>query len=191
MPTISLTASSSVSSRWSSTAGHVQLNTVQSLAANTLSAACSTSTFNTIREGGIRFTSVTVPQAAPISSAVLTVTKVGSVTGSPIIATYGVAADNAAVWATGNKVKNVTKTTANATLSTGTTTIATTVTTIVQEIVNRAGWVSGNAMSFAVLDANIPTAGKFKFQSATNTTKPTLSVIYGAGAGLLLTGYGS
>lgn len=119
-------------------------------------------TYNSVRNGhefasdkmmGFRFQGVAVPQGATISSATLTldtddassVTNVGRIFGQDV--------DSAAAWANTTLLpKNMTRTTAFAALTGVPTTNGTAypidVTSIVQEIVDRAGWSSGNNMAF-------------------------------------------
>lgn len=102
----------------------------------------------------LRFTSVTVPKDSTISSATITLQAsalVGTITNVHSVF-YGEAADNPDVFGSGRLPSGVSPTTASATWNpsawTTDTTYSLTVTTIVQELVNRAGWVSGNAMAF-------------------------------------------
>lgn len=103
--------------------------------------------------GFCRFLNVTVPQGATVSSATLTL-NITSLVGTPNTTLYGVDADNAAAFADpGNLPSAATKTTASADPDpAGTGSKVITITTIVQEIVDRAGWASGNAMAFVVED---------------------------------------
>lgn len=105
--------------------------------------------------GGVRFTSVTVPQGATINSATLrlVVNNTGSNSGSSGFGTwYGDDVDDAAAWSSGSAPQSITKTTASAT-ALGSTTDGQIfnhdIASIVQEIVDRAGWASGNDMRFA------------------------------------------
>lgn len=100
-----------------------------------------------------RFLNVTVPQGATIDSATLTVL-ITDVSGAPDTTLYGVDVDDAAAFADpGNLPSAATKTTASADPDpAGTGTKVITITTIVQEIVDRAGWASGNAMAFVADD---------------------------------------
>lgn len=107
-------------------------------------------------QGGLRFNSVTIAQGATISAATLTVTK--HLAPAPDtafnITVWADDVDDAAVWGAGSRPQNgFTDTTASAVQSTGTGTgtIVWTITTIVQEIVDRAGWVSGNDLKFRLV----------------------------------------
>lgn len=103
---------------------------------------------------GIRVTNVTIAQGATIASATLGL-YAGAVNGTGGAGTiYGRAADNAGQFSTGASLPSaVTKTTASTAVSAVATTGQKTwdVTAIVQEIVNRAGWASGNAMAFPII----------------------------------------
>jgi len=109
---------------------------------------------------GMRFLSVTVPQGTTLTSATLTVTWAATYSTSNTIQgnLYGENVDNSAIFTAANgNISGRTLTTAvvasgsinNVTLDA---TKAWDVTTIVQEIVNRAGWVSGNALSILFKD---------------------------------------
>lgn len=97
----------------------------------------------------LRFLNVAVPQGATIDSATLTL-NITTVEGTPNTTLYGVDADDAAAFADpGNMPLAATKTTASADPDpAGTGSKVITITSIVQEIVNRVGWTSGNAMAF-------------------------------------------
>jgi hypothetical protein len=115
---------------------------------NTVLVAGSTGISST-HYAGLRFQSIAIPQGVTIDSAILTI-DVTSVSGTPSIRIYGNDVDNAAAWADpGNLIKNITKTTAFVSLSpvaTGITTAG--VSAVVQEIMNRVGWNSNNAIAF-------------------------------------------
>jgi hypothetical protein len=138
---------------------------------------------------GLRFLAVAVPQGATITSATLTLivggAAVGAGTGASLGVWKGVASDNAPAWTT-TAPNTGSRTTASVT-ALGSTTLETsrahTVTSIVQEIVNRAGWVSGNAMAFA----GDPTGATHYcgfYDYVDNTSKAaTLSITYASGGG--------
>jgi hypothetical protein len=138
---------------------------------------------------GVRFTTINIPNAASITSAVLTIDVTLEV-GSPNVNVFGVASDNAAQFANpGTRIKNMTKTSASTNVtSPGTGTEAITVTSIVQEIVNRAGWVANNAMAFGFFN-NSGAGGnqQFRFASLEHTTaaEAKLDITYSAGGGAL------
>jgi hypothetical protein len=104
---------------------------------------------------GVRFQTVGVPAAATINSASLTITT-GGLVGTPNVNIYGNDVDDAAVWADpGNRVKNITQTTAvvNKANWVAATDNAVAVTAIVAEIVARAGWASNNDIAFGLFNA--------------------------------------
>lgn len=111
--------------------------------------------------GGLRFTSVSIPNGASITSATLTITWAATYsTGNTIVATlYGEAADNSAVLTVAdNNISGRANTTANVASGSLSSVVldgekAWDVTAIIQEIVNRAGWTSGNALSLLMRDA--------------------------------------
>jgi type IV pilus assembly protein PilY1 len=100
---------------------------------------------------GFRFTNVTVPNAATVTSAILSLYVTSTANDTPNGATVGMeAADNAGTFTTGaNNITNRTRTSTTAWSGTdigaGWQTVD--VTSYVQTVVNRAGWVSGNAMA--------------------------------------------
>ena len=95
---------------------------------------------------GWRFPSVVIPKDSNILSATLYNIQTGTMSGGDVGYFYGTAVDNLAVWnATTNSPQTVARTTAS-TLVAMSGGPAVDVKTIVQEIVNRAGWVRGNAL---------------------------------------------
>lgn len=97
---------------------------------------------------GLRFLAVAVPQGATVSVATLFLNKdAASSTAGPWGSLKGVAADNVSSWSTTSPA-TASRTTASTTIFDGATQ-AVDVTAQVQEIVNRGGWASGNALGFA------------------------------------------
>jgi type IV pilus assembly protein PilY1 len=104
---------------------------------------------------GVRFPSVPIPKGSTINSAILSVLPSNSSNDEPKHTFYGEAADDAAQFAaTSNNISGRTRTSAsvlwdNANLGADGSTFFSPpdLKTIVQEIVNRSGWVSGNALS--------------------------------------------
>ena len=100
---------------------------------------------------GFRFTGVTVPNAATVTSAILSLYVTSTANDTPNGATVGMEdGDNAGTFTTGtNNITNRTRTSTVAWSGTdigaGWQTVD--VTTYVQAVVNRGGWVSGNAMA--------------------------------------------
>lgn len=130
---------------------------------------------------GMRFTSVAVPQAATIDLAVLKLNVTGGLDGGGTL--YGSDTDDSAAWATTTNLPSTqVKTTASTSLprpgSTGVKSYD--VTTIVQEIVDRAGWTSGNDMSLFALTYEVAGgyATFFEDFAAAGTDEPTLEIDY-------------
>jgi len=139
------------------------------------------SAINTLKYyGGFRFQNVTVPQGATINSASL-VWFVKNNAGGANIKIYGDNIDTATVWGSASMPSQIAKTTAfgsfSPTAAIGATTNAP-ITTPLQEIINRAGWLSGNNIRFGAF----PTiSGKqFKVADFGDTVNPpaSLSITY-------------
>jgi hypothetical protein len=147
---------------------------------------------------GFRFTGVTVPQGTTITSAVLTLTPSASYTSGGVIAiNIGCQyADNPTTFTSSAGNLNTTAR-PRTTAFTGPTSIKTvtagtainfTITTAVQEVINRAGFASGNAI-VVIADNNgtTTTAGEwqdfysFDVSGVTTVQKPTLTIVYTAG----------
>lgn len=108
---------------------------------------------------GLRFRSVTAPQAASIQSAYIQfTTDETKQAGTVQFDVRGVASDNPSTWAGNYAVTNAPKTTANTNWSPSNwnnvgnhgANERLDVTSIVQEIVNRGGWNPGNSMAFSI-----------------------------------------
>ncbi len=109
---------------------------------------------------GVRFTSLSIPQGATITNAYIqfTADDTPSTTGAPTVTIQGEAANNATTFTTANNnITGRTGTTAtvswsipawNTNSEIGANQRTPAITSIVQEIVNRPGWASGNAMVF-------------------------------------------
>lgn len=145
------------------------------------------------RNISLRFTGVTIPQGTTINSAKIRF--IASATKTPSIAAKieGVAEDNTGEFVTSpeDTARTRTKTSANAawngsishTLDSALDTPD--ITSIVQEIVNRGGWASGNAMAFFLSDDG-SSSGNYISVYEYNTTTPN-----GAKAAELIIDYGS
>ncbi len=138
-----------------------------------------------VKYGGVRFQTVAIPVGATINSATLTV-RGTAVAGSPNLNLYGNDVDNAPAWANpGNRIKNITKTTAvtNLTSFNGAADNNFSATSIVAEIVARAGWASNNAMAFGFFN-NHAISGQNFFTFAAlehaTLTEARLSITYTA-----------
>ena len=94
---------------------------------------------------GARWESVTIPNSATITSATLTFTLSAGLTSGRLVGVHQV--DNAPALADGQHSTGFTPT---STFGSGSGTINVDVTAAVQALVNRAGWVSGNALTVRV-----------------------------------------
>lgn len=140
---------------------------------------------------GNRFTGVAVGQGATISSAVLTwKARFSRTTGAPILRVYGLNEDNCAAFTNQANLDARALTTASAQWTNAVidnwvieTEYTLNVTTILQEIVNRAGWVSGNAVGLRVQnDAGDDYRYAYSYDSDP-TKAPKLAVTYTGGGG--------
>lgn len=141
--------------------------------------------------GCARFLSVTIAQGTTITSATLTLKAQATYSTANTISciAYGEAADNAAIYtATGTNINARARTTANSGAKdiksvTAETDYTWDVTTAVQEVINRAGWASGNAISILIRD-NSSTSNEWQdFYTYDNTTTkaPKLDITYSSG----------
>lgn len=136
---------------------------------------------------GLRFQTIAIPAGATINSATLTV-RTTVVVGSPNVDIYGNDVDNAAVWADpGNRIKNITKTTAVTNRSSWSANAdnAITVTSIVAEIIARAGWASNNDIAFGLFNAATAAAThavQLVAREHATLTEARLAIDYTAGA---------
>lgn len=145
--------------------------------------------------GGVRFENITIPNSATISSATLRLGYESNVS-TQNITVYGDAVDSAAAWSnTSRPSSGFTNTTASASTTSPTAgpTFDITITSIVQELVNRAGWASGNNMRFAIFhDAAASYGARILFEDVDVGTgdtlqRPELIVTYSAGGATWLT----
>jgi len=149
---------------------------------------------------GIRFPSVTVPQGATITSATITLHAErfsGTITNVHAIQ-KGDDVDDAAAWSSTSRPSQITPTTASGVdwdptaWTSNAAYVLPAITDIVQEIVSRAGWASGNAMRFAILDdgssASAYARGWEYGDGGGETYNPKLTIEYTeGGAGLTFT----
>lgn len=103
----------------------------------------------------IKFNSINIPQGATIDSAYITLIAGGSDSGDLIVRIYGNDADNATAPTTYTEGNNLVLTTEYSDWTTPNFTFNSSYNTsslvnVVQEIVNRAGWTSGNNMQFII-----------------------------------------
>jgi len=150
---------------------------------------------NATSTAGLRFTNVTIPQGATISSATLTLYGYSTYsTGSTISAIAACEdADNSAAFASSPanfKSTNRPRTTAtssavNIASVTAGNAYTWNVTTSVQEVIDRAGWTSGNAISIFV-DNNASSSSEWQeFEAYDHSTSlaAKLDIVYTTGGG--------
>lgn len=132
----------------------------------------------------LRFAGLALPKAAVISAATLTVTRVYA-QGGLAVRVRAAAVDNPAAPASVAAVDGLSLTTAQSAVwsetaaawNAGGTTAAPSLTAVVQEIVNRSGWASGNALMLIVTDAG-STGDGFFLAGGAPATPATLAVTY-------------
>lgn len=151
---------------------------------------------------GFRFPGVTVPQGATVDSSTLTVVTLAGAGGGGAGTLYGIAADNVAAFSASHIPSGDARTTANVAIANITATTGQTVnfttTSVVQEVVNRGGFASGNAIGIVLIASNAGTDVYSKItdlSTSGGTNKASLSITYTAAAGgtaanLLLLGCG-
>lgn len=110
-----------------------------------------------VLKGAMRFGNVLIDQGTTIASATINIiasSRTGS--GNILLKCYGINEDNTVTFNTGTAATARSKTTANVTntsnISAGSS-FNFDVTALVQEVINRAGWVSGNVIGF-IMDDN-------------------------------------
>ncbi len=144
---------------------------------------------------GFRFANVAVPQGATIHSASIDWQQVwpgGDYLNNVKIRIYGEASNNSAVFSTNSLPRSRSRTTAFANYNSAPETMNANIwmsstslnkppqiTSVVQEIVNRTGWQSGNALSLLLVDNGSATGWWWDFASyeagAANSAKLTIS----------------
>ena len=139
---------------------------------------------------GIRWAGIGIPKGATISGAYIQFTASASNTGTMALTIAGQAADNAATFTTStNNVSTRAKTAASAAWAPGSWTSGqagsaqrtSDLTAIIQEIVNRSGWASGNALALIISGTGTRTAQPFDGSAA---AAPLLHIDYlGVGNG--------
>lgn len=146
---------------------------------------------------GLRFQSVTIPQGATINAATLDI-YVRAIKDDVNVDIHAEAADNAATFASTNTPEDRTRTTASVLwsatgLTDGTTDAWATspdIASVVQEVVNRAGWTSGNSLAIICrgrIDAGIIRTLQYMSYDGNTAKAAKLNVTYttgGGGAGL-------
>ena len=137
-----------------------------------------------------RFTNVTIPNAATISSASLQVNPGVTSSASCGTSIVGIANDNAAAPANFSDANAPSGGLTTATVSwtfgawtAGTWDTSPDISTVIQEIINRAGWSSGNAL---VVEGRYVTVSSYRQGStydSSSTVAPKLDITYTAGGG--------
>lgn len=142
-----------------------------------------------------RFTGVTIPQAATITSATFSMRGNATYNASPNVVKFHVscqAADNAGALSTAagdlnstNRPRTTADTAWTQTSVTGGSRSSVDITAAVQEVINRAGWVSGNAL-VVLIDTHADTSvGEWQdydpFNTAGAANGPKLDIVYTAG----------
>ena len=141
----------------------------------------------------LRFTNVTVPQGSTINSATLEVNIVGTSYDDPDVDVYLEDADNSAALSTSsNNISGRTKTTAKVTWSS--TGVGSgwkspgDLAAVVQEVVDRGGWVSGNALT--VLFDSLSSANNLRIRpyeyDTTLAAKLTIDYTASGGGGITM-----
>lgn len=140
---------------------------------------------NAVNYSAVRFTNVTVPQGTTITSAYLTLTAYQTDTDTVDQRIRGFAEDNTANFSSdpSGRSKTSAQRTQNQAGITNNQTYTYDVTAIVQEIVNRGGWSSGNALGF-YFDLNSGLSGSshtlhFHSESSAPTKAPYLEINWG------------
>lgn len=136
------------------------------------------------RAAFVRFTDVQIPQGAVIDAAKVEVKAFGMDTAIPPMVVYGHAADNSAVPATRTELNARVRTTASASWVpaawiNNAWTDSPPLTAIIQEIVNRPGWVAGNAITIMIEPAAIgwSTQQAISFRTYENNTNDGAGLI--------------
>ncbi len=140
----------------------------------------------TLQAVGMRFTGITIPAGASITNAYIQFQADEVDTGSAALVVRGEATDNALTYSgTNNNITSRAQTTAsvpwtpvswNAIGDAGVAQRTPDLTAVIQEIVNRSGWTSGNALALMVTGS-----GKRVAESYEGSTAPLLHVEYNTG----------
>lgn len=135
---------------------------------------------------GMRFENITIPQGATITAAYIEFTVDESTTGSVTMNLAGEAVDNSLIFTTAPyNISGRTKTNASVAWTPTDWTVLNSLKqtpdlkNCVQEIVNRSGWTTGNAMTFIVNGGNTPTATRIAYSFDSSSAKaPLLHINY-------------
>lgn len=137
-------------------------------------------------EKASRFTNVTIPQGATINSATLTFTAQSTFGSNVLVKIYGIDEDDTASIASDPTGRD--KTTANTDWDQNGRIedqeyVTPSIVDIVQEIVDRGGWSSGNALGFLIVNDGSANENSHSWYGAANGSKvPVLDVNYTSGS---------
>jgi len=137
-------------------------------------------------QGGVRFQGVTVPNGATINDAYVTLTASSNLSGFTSLQAYGDNVDSAAAWSAssrpGSGFTDTTGGTAQTSLpASGTFTVD--ITACVQDIVDRAGWSSGNDMRFRLFPVASYSTGNIADLDAGHSNEAVIYIDYTAAGG--------
>lgn len=136
-------------------------------------------------EAWFRFTSVTIPKNSTISAATLTVYASVSGSGTVVNNIYGEAADNSAVITVDDTIGSRSFGTVGANswnmsnpAAGGDPIISSDIADVIQQVVNRSGWASGNALLLRVVTASIGAKGSSRtIRTLDNGSTPKAAVL--------------
>jgi hypothetical protein len=147
----------------------------------------SVSQLNGTNHAGLRFAGVNLPNSQAILSATLTFPELSNLGGSGAMThttVYAEAADNSTTFTTAtNNVSSRSRTTASGSLGvapSATSNFQVEVTTQVQQVLNRTGWASGNALSLLLIASGTSSAN-FIDPYRQNMYPPTLTIVTAGG----------
>ena len=140
--------------------------------------------------GGMRFTTVPIPQGATINSAILSVYPYTYISTNPTqvrLKIYAEAVDNSTTFSNAdNNIRNRSATSAQVDwdISSWVNGINTSVdfSSVIQEIVNRPGWSTNNAINILIKDDGSTTGAHINiYQNSGSSATPKLNVTYSTG----------
>ena len=131
---------------------------------------------NVISDICLRFSNVTIPQGATITSASITMQAYQSNSSAGYIKIKGIDEDNTSSFDSNPFARTATSATIDwdiGSVTANNTYTSSSITTIVQEIVNRGSWSSGNAMGFFLMDDGFATNVTYRFDAYEEGTGST------------------
>jgi hypothetical protein len=133
---------------------------------------------------GWRWRNVTVPNAATITSAFLRIIAEETKSDNIFFKVFGIAEDNTSDFSSdpGGRTKTTANTASNINGQTLNTEYTIDVTSVIQEIVNRGGWASGNALGLITQDNGTSNdkIGRFWSRDGDSTKAAQLEINYGS-----------